>query len=65
MSDQEQTQETTIAPQPDAENKKTSTELSEEELKKATGGTPTATTKPQTDKLQYQTYTLNNTMISG
>jgi hypothetical protein len=39
MSDQEQKQEqTNITPQPDAENKKQSGELSEEELKKATGG---------------------------
>ena len=39
--DQEQKQEpTSISPQPEAENKKQSTELSEEELKKATGGTP-------------------------
>ena len=39
MSGQEQKQETTnISPQPDAENKKESTELSEEELKKVTGG---------------------------
>ena len=39
MNDQEQKQEpTNITPQPDAENKKESGELSEEELKKATGG---------------------------
>jgi bacteriocin-like protein len=38
MSDQEKKQATTISPQPDAENKKQSTELSEEELKKVTGG---------------------------
>ena len=38
MSDQEKKQETTISPQPDAENKKQSAELREEELKKVTGG---------------------------
>ena len=39
MSDQEKKQESTsITPQADAENKKQETELSEEELKKATGG---------------------------
>jgi bacteriocin-like protein len=39
MSDQEKKQEpTSITPQPDAQNKKQSTELSEEELKKVTGG---------------------------
>jgi hypothetical protein len=39
MGDQEQKQETTsIFPQPDAENKKKSTELSEEELKRVAGG---------------------------
>ena len=38
MSDQEQKQESNITPQPDAENKKQTGELSEEELKKATGG---------------------------
>jgi hypothetical protein len=39
MSDQEQKQDSTnVTPQPDAENKKESTELTEEELKKATGG---------------------------
>jgi bacteriocin-like protein len=36
MGDQEQKQETNISPQLDAEKKKT--ELSEEELKKVTGG---------------------------
>jgi hypothetical protein len=41
MSDQEQKQEpTSIPPQPDAENKKQSTELKEEELKKVSGGVP-------------------------
>jgi hypothetical protein len=39
MSDQEKKEESAnIPPQPDAENKKQSTELSEEDLKKATGG---------------------------
>jgi bacteriocin-like protein len=40
MSDQEKKlQSTSISPKPDAENKKNqSTELSEEELKKVTGG---------------------------
>jgi len=39
MSDQEKKQQSTnITPEPDAENKKQSTELSEEELKKVTGG---------------------------
>jgi hypothetical protein len=38
MSDQEQKQDTTIIPQPDAEKKKESGELSEEQLKKAAGG---------------------------
>jgi bacteriocin-like protein len=39
MSDQEQKKEPTISPQPDAESeKKQSTELSEEELKKVSGG---------------------------
>jgi hypothetical protein len=39
MSDKEQKQDSTsISPQPDAENKKQSTELGEEELKKVTGG---------------------------
>jgi hypothetical protein len=39
MSDQEKKEESAnIPPQPDAENKKQSGELSEEELKKATGG---------------------------
>jgi bacteriocin-like protein len=40
MSDQEKKlQSTSISPEPDAENKKKqSTELSEEELKKVTGG---------------------------
>jgi len=39
MSDQDKKEEpTSVTPQPDAENKKESTELSEEELKKATGG---------------------------
>ena len=39
MSDQERKEEpTTISPQPDAENKKKSTELSEEQLNKVTGG---------------------------
>jgi bacteriocin-like protein len=38
MSDQDKKEETSIPPQPDAENKKQSTELSEEELKKVTGG---------------------------
>jgi hypothetical protein len=39
MSDQEKKEEpTSITPQPDAENKKESGELSEEELKNATGG---------------------------
>jgi hypothetical protein len=38
-TDQEKKEESTsITPQPDAENKKQSAELSEEELKKATGG---------------------------
>jgi bacteriocin-like protein len=59
MSDQEKKQETTISPQPDAENKKQSAELSEEELKKVTGGTPTATTKPQTQSLPTETISLN------
>jgi bacteriocin-like protein len=39
MSDQEKKQQSTnISPQPDTENKKKSTELSEEELKKVSGG---------------------------
>jgi bacteriocin-like protein len=39
MSDQEQKRETSsISAQPDAENKKKSTELSEEELQRVTGG---------------------------
>jgi hypothetical protein len=39
MSDQEKKEKSAnITPQPDAENKKQSTELTEEELKKATGG---------------------------
>ena len=39
MSDQEKKEEpTSITPQPDAENKKQSAELSEEELKKVSGG---------------------------
>jgi type VI protein secretion system component Hcp len=37
MSDQEKTQETSISPQPDAEDTKRSAELSEEELKKVSG----------------------------
>jgi bacteriocin-like protein len=39
MSDPEQKQETNISPQPDAA-KKESGELSEEEMKTVTGGTP-------------------------
>ena len=39
MSDQEKKQDTTISPQPDAENKKQSADLSEQELGKVTGGT--------------------------
>jgi bacteriocin-like protein len=49
MSDQEQKQQrsTNISPQPDAENKKKqSTELSEEELKKVSGGSDITFTKP-------------------
>ena len=39
MSDKEQKQQSTnISPQPDAEKKTQSTELSEEELKKVSGG---------------------------
>jgi bacteriocin-like protein len=39
MSDQEKKQQSTnISPQPDAEKKTQSTELSEEELKKVSGG---------------------------
>ena len=38
MSDQEKKQETNISPQPDAEDKKQASELSEEELKKVSGG---------------------------
>jgi bacteriocin-like protein len=38
MSDQEKKQETSITPQRDAEKKKQSPELSEEELKKVSGG---------------------------
>jgi bacteriocin-like protein len=38
MNDQEKKQDTTISPQPDAENKNESGELSEEELKKVSGG---------------------------
>jgi hypothetical protein len=45
MSDEEKKKETNITPQPDAENKKESGELSEEELKKATGGGTTTQTK--------------------
>jgi hypothetical protein len=63
MIDQEQKKDSTnITPQPNVENKKESGELNEEDLKKATGGTPTTTTttttttKPKT----YMTYTMNN-----
>jgi bacteriocin-like protein len=38
MSDQEQKQQNTNPPQPSVENKKKETELSEEELKKISGG---------------------------
>jgi hypothetical protein len=38
MSDQEKKQDTTLPPQPDAENKKENAELSEEELTKVAGG---------------------------
>ena len=38
MSDQEKKQQTSVSPQTDAENKKQSPELSEEELKKVSGG---------------------------
>jgi bacteriocin-like protein len=50
MSDQEQKQESTnISPQPDAENKKKqSAELSEEELKKVSGGNPSISEIPIT-----------------
>ena len=52
MSDQEKEQQSTnISPEPDAENKKKqSTELSEEELKKVSGGL---------------TYGLENVLVSG
>jgi hypothetical protein len=63
MSDQEK--KTSISPQPDAENKERG-ELSEEELKKVAGGTPTATAKPQTQQTtNYLTIDMTNTMISG
>jgi bacteriocin-like protein len=39
MSDQEKNKETSVTAQPNAENKKESGEMSEEELKKVTGGT--------------------------
>jgi type VI protein secretion system component Hcp len=41
MSDQERKQETTISARADADNKKQSGELSEEELKKVAGGNVT------------------------
>jgi bacteriocin-like protein len=46
MSDQEQKQETTITPQPDAEKKKE--ELKEEELKNVSGGTTNKSFVPPT-----------------
>jgi hypothetical protein len=50
MSDQEQKQEqTTLTPQSDTENKKVSRELSEEELKKTTGGVSDINVTKQTD----------------
>jgi hypothetical protein len=64
MSDQEKKQETTISSQLDADNKKESGELSEEELKKVAGGAPTATAKPQKQEVYLQ-YELTNTAISG
>jgi bacteriocin-like protein len=39
----EKKQETTISPQPDAEDKKQSAELTEKELKEVAGGTSCAT----------------------
>jgi hypothetical protein len=48
MSDQKHRQDpTSTSPQPDAENKKQSTELSEEELKEATGGLARVTQRVQ------------------
>jgi bacteriocin-like protein len=50
MSDQEQKQETTITPQPDAEKKKEELkeELKEEELKNVSGGTTNKSFVPPT-----------------
>jgi bacteriocin-like protein len=46
----EQKQETTsISPQPDAENKKKSTEMNDEELKKVSGGA-----MPDLDKTAFE-----------
>jgi bacteriocin-like protein len=49
MSDQEKKQDT-IPPRPDAENKKENAELSEEELKKVTGGVSDFTITKYVDK---------------
>ena len=47
MSDEQEKQpSTSISPQPDAENKKESTELSDEELKKVSGGRASVIPKP-------------------
>jgi hypothetical protein len=43
MSDQEKKQETSISPQPNAENQKQSGELSDEALTNVTGGRGTST----------------------
>jgi bacteriocin-like protein len=49
MSEQEKNQEwTSISPEPAAENKKPSTELSEEELNKVSGGAPSISEIPVT-----------------
>jgi bacteriocin-like protein len=54
MSDQEKKQQTSVSPQTDAENKKQSPELSEEELKKVTGGAATAGSLPnETIQINY------------
>lgn len=60
MSDQKK--KTSITPQPDAESKEQSGELSEEELNKVTGGAPTATAKPQTQP--YLPIEMENILIS-
>jgi hypothetical protein len=51
---QDKKQEPNITPQPDAEIKKQSGELSEEELKKATGGTENISFNYSTVGVKYQ-----------